>query len=266
MNALLTHRLTGRENAPPVILLNGGMMTMAAWEPVAAVLEKDFRVIRCDLRGQLLSPGEPEPSLEAHVQDVIALLDHLGVERVHLAGTSFGALVALRLAAFRPERAASVAVIAATDRITPDVWEGSVRVREAALEAAAGAGDGGRVLDLIFPVTYSPRYLQTFRTVLEAHRAQVAALPPIWFLGTARIVSALEDLDLTPLLPDVQAPALVVAGEEDRMFPPERSRALAAAIPGARLELVPGAPHGMVIERAGDVAAILRGFLAAQPA
>jgi pimeloyl-ACP methyl ester carboxylesterase len=266
MNGLLTHRLTGPGDAPPVVLLNGGMMTMAAWEPVVADLDKDFRVIRCDLRGQLFSPGEPEPSLEAHVQDVIALLDHLGVERVHLAGTSFGALVALRLASFRPERAASVAVIAATDRITPEVWEGSVAVREAALAAAAGAGDGGRVLDLIFPITYSPRYLQAFRTVLEAHRAQVAALPPIWFLGTARIVSALEDLDLTPLLPDIQAPALVVAGEEDRMFPPERSRALAAAIPGARLEIVPGASHGMVIERAGDVAALLRGFLAAQPA
>lgn len=262
---MITHRLTGPEHAPPVILLNGGLMTMAAWEPIAGVLSESFRVVRCDLRGQILSPGEPEPRIEAHVEDVIALLDHLGIERVHLAGTSFGALVALRLAAFRPERAASIAVIAATDLITPEVWEGSVHAREAALAAAAGAGDGGRVLDLILPVTYTPRYLEAFREVLAAHRARVAALPDIWFLGTARILSALEDLDLTPILPDIQAPALVIAGEEDRMFPPERSRALAAGIPGARLEILPGASHGMVIERPFDVAALLHGFLAALP-
>jgi pimeloyl-ACP methyl ester carboxylesterase len=238
---------------------------MAAWEPIAGALSESFRVVRCDLRGQILSPGEPEPRIEAHVEDVIALLDHLGIERVHLVGTSFGALVALRLAAFRPERAASISVIGATDRITPEVWEGSVRAREAALAAASGAGDGGRVLDLILPVTYTPRYLEAFREVLAAHRAQVAALPDVWFLGTARILSALEGLDLTSILPDIQAPALVVAGEEDRMFPPERSRALAAAIPGARLEILPGASHGMVIERPFEVAALLRDFLAAPP-
>ena len=265
MNPVLPHRLTGREDAPPVILLNGGLMTMAAWEPIAGRLGETFRVVRCDLRGQLLSPGEPEPRLEAHVEDVIALLDHLGIERIHLAGTSFGALVALRLAAFRPERAASLAVVAATDRITPEVWEGSVRAREAALEAAAGAGDGGRVLDYILPATYSERYLRSFREIIEAHRTQVAALPPIWFLGAARIFSALEGLDLTPVLPDIQSPALILAGEEDRMFPPERSRALAEAIPGARLEILPGASHGMVIERPFAVAAVLREFLAALP-
>jgi pimeloyl-ACP methyl ester carboxylesterase len=265
VNPLLTHRLTGPEDAPPVILLNGGLMTMAAWEPIAGVLSESFRVVRCDLRGQILSPSEPEPRIEAHVEDVITLLDHLGIERVHLAGTSFGALVALRLASFRPERAASVSVIAATDRITPEVWEGSVLAREAALAAAAGSGDGGRVLDYILPVTYTPRYLEAFREVLAAHRAQVAALPAVWFLGTARILSALEGLDLTPILPDIQAPTLVVAGEEDRMFPPERSRALAGAIPGARLEILPGASHGMVIERSFEVAALLRDFLAALP-
>ncbi len=121
------------------------------------------------------------------------------------------------------------------------------------------------MLDYILPATYSPRYLQAFREVLAAHRAQVAALPPIWFLGAARIFSSLEGLDLTPILPDVQAPTLIVAGEEDRMFPPERSRALAAAIPNARLEIVPGAPHGMVVERPFDVAALLHEFLAALP-
>ncbi|HKI01424.1 MAG TPA: alpha/beta hydrolase [Thermoanaerobaculia bacterium] len=258
---MIAHRLTGNPDAPPVLLLNGGLMTMGAWEPIAGRLEGDFHVLRCDFRGQILSPGEPEPSLEAHVADVIALLDGLGLERVHAAGTSFGALVALKLAALHPGRVVSVAAITATERITPAVWEGSVRAREAALEAAAG-GDGGRVLDHVIPVTYSPSYQEAWAEVLKVHRKQTALLPPIWFLGIARILSSLEGLDLTPDLARIQCPALIVAGEEDRMFPLEHSQALAAGISGARLEVVPGGSHGLVIEKPAWVAEILKDFLA----
>jgi 3-oxoadipate enol-lactonase len=261
---LLGHRVTGNpagSDTPPVILLNGGMMTMGAWEAVAAPLGEDFRVIRCDFRGQIFSPGEPEPNLEAHAADVIALLDELGVDRVHVAGTSFGGFVALKLAALHPGRVASVVVVAAAERITPGLWEGSVKTREAALAAAAGTGDGGRVLDFVLPATYSPAYLEANAGTLGAHRRQTALLPRIWFLGIAGILSALEGLDLTPDLPRIQCPALIVAGEEDRMFPLDHSQALAAGIPGARLAVVPGGSHGMVIERPGEVAGILREFL-----
>ncbi|HEY7214564.1 MAG TPA: alpha/beta hydrolase, partial [Thermoanaerobaculia bacterium] len=193
---LLAHRLTGNPDGPPLLFLNGGMMTISSWERIAAPLGDSYRIVRCDLRGQLLSPGEPAPSLDAHVADVIALLDFLGVDRVHAAGTSYGALVALRFAILHPERAASVIAIATTERITPEHWEGTVEVRAAALAAAAG-GDGGQVLDLIFPVTYSPEYLEANAAVLAAHRHQTSLLPPIWFRGLARILSSLEGLDLT---------------------------------------------------------------------
>lgn len=258
---LLGHRITGNPDGPPVILLNGGMMTMGAWEAIAVPLGEDFRVIRCDFRGQIFSPGTPEPRLEAHVADVIALLDSLGVDRAHVAGTSFGGFVAVKLAALHPDRVASIAIVAAGERITPDLWEGSAKTREAALAAAAGTGDGGRVLDYVLPATYSPAYLEANAEILGAHRRQTALLPRVWFLGIAGILSSLEGLDLTPDLPRIQCPALIVAGEEDRMFPLEHSQALASGIPGARLVVVPGGSHGMVIERPGEVAAILRDFL-----
>lgn len=262
MMKLLGHRITGNPDGPPVILLNGGMMTMGAWGLVAAPLGEDFRVIGCDFRGQIFSPGEPEPSLESHVADVIALLDSLNIDRVHVAGTSFGGFVALKLAALHPGRVASVTVLAAAERITPGLWEGSAKTREAALAAAAGTGDGGKVLDLVLPATYSPAYLEANAGTLGAHRRQTALLPRIWFLGIAGILSSLEGLDLTPDLPRIQCPVLIVAGEEDRMFPLEHSQTLAAGIPRARLTVLPGGSHGMVIERPGEVAEILREFLA----
>jgi pimeloyl-ACP methyl ester carboxylesterase len=260
MQSILSHRLTGNPEGPPVLLLNGSMMTMGAWEPVAAPLGETYQVIRCDFRGQLFSPGEAEPHLEAHVADVVALLDGLGLQRVHAGGTSFGALVALRLAILHPERVASLVAITAGPRVDADFWEGSLRVREAALEGAAG-GDGGKVLDLILPVTYSPEYLAANAELLAVHRRQTALLPAKWYRGIAAIISAIEGLDLTPDLPRIQCPALVLAGEEDQMFPLASARALAAGIPGARFEAVPGGSHAIVIEKPAEVARVLLGFL-----
>lgn len=255
---MLKYRIDGE--GEPILLLNGGMMTLTAWEPVAAVLAERFRVVRCDLRGQLQSPGVPEPNLEAHVRDLVELLDAIGIDRVHLAGTSYGGLLALRFASLHPERTASVSAITATGRITPEFWESTARCRELALEAAAG-GDGGLVLEYILPGTYTPEYLEKQGPALAFHRQWVAALPEIWFRGLAAMLSAVEGLDLTPHLSSIRCPALILAGELDTMFPPEQSRALAEAIPGARLEIVPGAPHGMVVENPGATARILLDFL-----
>lgn len=258
----LAYRVDGQGGqGEPVLLLNGGLMSIAAWEPIAAVLAERFQVVRCDLRGQLLSPGDPEPTVEAHVRDVVDLLDRLGLGRVHLAGTSYGSFVALRLAALHPERAASVAVIAGTDRVTDEVWEDSARLREVALEAAAG-GDGGRVLDALLPGTYTPEYLESQKAVLAFHRSWVAGMPAIWFQGFAAMLSSMEGLDLTPHLAAVRCPVLVISAELDKVFPPERSEALAAGIANARLEVVPGAPHGIVVERSDVITRLLLDFLA----
>jgi len=264
----LFHRVTGNPDGPPLLLLNGSMMTQGAWEPVAAPLGERYRVIRCDFRGQLFSPGEAEPRLEAHVADVAALLDALELPRVHVAGTSFGGLVAVELAALHPRRVASLAAITAADRVEPEFWEGSARVRDAALAAAAGGAgaDGGKVLDLILPATYSPEYLAANAELLGAHRRQTALLPAAWYRGIAAIISSLEGLDLTPYLARVECPTLVLAAERDGMFPLDRARALAAAIPGARFAVIPGGSHAIVIEKPEEVVRILLDFLATVPA
>jgi pimeloyl-ACP methyl ester carboxylesterase len=146
--AILTHKVWGTGTGDPILLLNGGMMTFQAWQPVAAGLESEFRLIGFDFRGMLLSPGAPPSTLDGHVADVVALLDHLQIGRVHAVGTSFGALVAILLAAHHPERVRSLAAITGTERVTEDVWQAAQSLREAARAAAAG-GDGGVLFDLL---------------------------------------------------------------------------------------------------------------------
>src|SRR3990167_6918619 len=113
----LAHRIEGQ--GPPVVLLNGGMMTFASWEPIAARLRERYQALRFDFRGQLLSPGEPPAELAGHADDVAALLDRVGWPSAHCVGTSFGALVAVELAARAPGSVRSLLLATAMDRTTP---------------------------------------------------------------------------------------------------------------------------------------------------
>lgn len=235
-------------------------MSIAAWDRIVGPLEASWQVVRCDFRGQLLSPGEPEPRLEAHVDDVIRLLDALGLEQVHVAGVSLGGLVGTLLAALHPGRVRSLAIITSTDRVTPAMWKETAEMRQIAREAADG-GDGGRVLDFLLPRTYTAEYLESQRAAMGFYRQWVAALPAVWFSGLAGILSALEGLDLNPHLGAIRCPTLILAAEGDRTFPPEHSKALAAGIRDARLEIVPGGCHGLIVEQAERVQQILLDFL-----
>jgi pimeloyl-ACP methyl ester carboxylesterase len=258
---VLAHRVSGQ--GPPLVLLNGGLMSMSAWDPVATVLEARHRVVRCDFRGQLLTPGPPPPTLDGHAADVLDLLDHLGLERVAVVGTSYGGLVAVKLAASRPERVSALAVLSATDQVPAGTEEAALADKlRWVCRTAAGGGDGGLVLDALAPSTFSPAWVEAEAGTYLHRRRQIAALPPAWFRNLEALLAALEGLDLRPDLARIRCPALVVGAELDRTFPVARSRALAAAVPGATLEVVPGAGHAVVVEAPARVAAVLETFLA----
>lgn len=256
MSAVLGHRVTGK--GEPLLLLNGALMSHAAWQPVAIPLEGSYKVVRCDFRGQLFSSGKPQPDLDAHLADVLRLLDHLQIGRVHLAGASFGSLIALKLATLHPRRVASITAITSTDWIDEKAWHELEVVRQACLEAAGG-GDGGKVSDLSLKM-FSADYLASHADDLALQRNWISMLPEDWFRGVAAILEAVQNLDLRPRLPEIRCPVLVVGADEDSVFPPEYSQALAAALPNARLEMVKSG-HSLVIEQPGRLAELLQGFL-----
>ncbi len=254
---VLGHLVEG--TGTPCLLLNGGLMSIRAWDPVAAGLVARHRVIRCDLRGQLLSPGPVPSTFDEHADEVVRLLDALGVDRVHVAGTSLGAFVGITLAARRADRVRSLVAMTATDRITADDWQEALPFREAARDAAAG-GDGGRVFDMLAPATFSDGYQARFAAELAQRRAVVASLPREWFVALNALLAPLEALDMRPAAARVSCPVLVVGGEHDRTFPLAHSHALCVAFPSARLHVVAGGAHGLVVEQPDDVVAILTQF------
>jgi len=258
MSDLLAHRVDG--DGEPLVLLNGGMMTIVAWDEIAIPLAARFRVVRCDFRGQLLSPGPAHADLAGHVADLIALLDALRIERANVVGTSFGAEVGLVLAAEHPARVRSLVAATAFDHAGSGMDALAQAVRDACRDAIAG-GDGGRMFDALLPATYSEAFRAANAAMLAARRARVAALPPSWFAGVDGILAAVQHCDLRPLLPHITCPTLVVVAGLDRTAPPARGRALAAAIPGARLVEVPDSAHALVIEHSRRFTDICLQFL-----
>jgi pimeloyl-ACP methyl ester carboxylesterase len=260
-SGVLAHRVDGE--GPPLLLLNGGMMSMGGWDTIAVSLRASYRVLRCDFRGQLLSPGSPPFDFREHADDLVEVLDATGTERAHVVGTSFGAEAGIVLAARFPGRMASLALVTATDLFTPLMKEGGDVLRAACRDALCG-GDRALVYDIMSESAFSPAWREANAGLLAARRNTVAFLPDAWFSGLDGLLASLEGLDLRPELARIACSTLVVSAELDLVMPLERSEALARSIFGAKTALVTGSGHALVVEKPEELLSLLERFLAAK--
>jgi 3-oxoadipate enol-lactonase len=239
-----------------VVLLNGIMMTTASWVFQTRVLSPLYRLVLHDFRGQLqnLMPGPF--TLQQHVEDLVELLDREGIERAHLIGTSYGGEVGMLFALEHPERIQSLAVIACASHVEPplrasiEVWRDTARSAPETL------------YDVTAPYNFSPGILT--ETFMEAGRKRLRSHPPEFFTAFADLCDAFLTLDLTGRLPELTAPTLVIAAEQDRLKPLHYSETIASRIPNARLEVIPEAGHAVFLECATQVNELLLEWLAQQ--
>lgn len=240
----------------PLALLSGILMSVGSWAPFLPPLVARYRCVLHDMRGQLLS-GKPEGdvSLDQHVEDFRALLDHLGVESCHVLGTSYGGEVGMLFAARYPERVRSLVVVASVAHVEPLLREQTDAWAEAALDGP------GRLYDVMLPDTFSPAFLERNPGLAEAGAQRLARLPAEFFAAFAKLVRAFQALDARAELSRISCPTLVVSAGDDTLKPPSYGRQIAGAIPGARFALVPGAGHAVILEKPDDVAGLVLDFL-----
>jgi pimeloyl-ACP methyl ester carboxylesterase len=243
---MIYHTVDGQ--GPPLLLLNGIAMTAASWGPVAAPLAEGFTVIRCDLRGQLMSPGPPPADVGLHVGDVIELLDDLGFDSVNVLATSFGGAVGALLAARFPNRVRSLVTVASADGFT-DVMADEVARWRAGVVGSLEGGDRGLLSDVLEPVVYSKAWVAAHREDLAIRRQQIAALPRQWFEDLIGLLDSAESFSLANELASIRCPTLVIAAELDGFIPLDRCRGFADAIPGAEFRIIEGAGHAVVVEQ-----------------
>jgi Predicted hydrolases or acyltransferases (alpha/beta hydrolase superfamily) len=242
-----------------VVFLNGIAMSIAHWASFAAELSDRYRVLSHDFRGQLLS-GRPEGrySLQDHVEDLKALMDHLGIRKAHVAGISYGAAVALLFALSYPEAASSLVVMDGARSIDPLLRASVVGWREAAL-----AGPRAFYRNLI-PWTYSSSFIASHEEFFDQREGAIASFPRDYFTSFAALCDAFLGLDVEGRIDRITCPALVLYGERDLLVPGHAQR-LAAAIPNSRLEVVPGAGHASAVEQPETMARSIARFLDALP-
>lgn len=257
-NFTLFHQCDGA--GEPLILLNGIAMSAASWEVVARPLARHYRVIRCDFRGQLMTPSPPPIGVFEHADDVVAVLDDLGVASVHVVGTSFGGVVGTLVAARHPGRVRSLTTIASADGFDEEMAGEIERWRQGCVDALEGL-DRGHLSDILEPVVYSPAWVAAHQAERAQRREQIAALPDTWFEGLIGLLDSAHSLRLRDELQSVRCPTMVVAAELDSFVPLERARGLAEAIDGASFTVIDGAGHAVVVERPRRVVDLCLEFL-----
>ncbi len=250
----LYYELHGPENADVLVLSNGILMSTASWAYQLPVFKRFLRVLLYDCRGMWQSQHPAGPySMEQHADDLAALLDGLGIEQAHIAGISYGGEISLAFALRHPRRTRSLVVSSAVASA-----DAEIRARTAAWSQAAEAGDPEALFQVTAPLNFSPAWAAANQPLLAAARARYAALDLAAF---RQLMGAFERLDLAERLPEIQAPALVLVGEQDQLKTPSYARAIARGIPAAEFAILPGAGHAVSWEQPGAFNSLVLGFV-----
>jgi 3-oxoadipate enol-lactonase len=227
-----------RGQGDPLVLLHPVGLDHSFWPGLIERCAATRRVLALDLPGHGRSPAASEATMTAYVEAVKQTLDTLAIEKATLLGLSFGGMIAQELAIRFPDRVSRLIACACGARIPPEA-------REAVAVRGKAALDGG--MSAVVDTTLQRWFTASFMddpAVAKVRARLLADDPGQWNAGW-RVIASHDALDR---LPQLAIPTLVVAGEVDLGTSVPAARAIAEAVPGARLVVVPGAPHMLQIE------------------
>jgi 3-oxoadipate enol-lactonase len=230
----MCYQLDGPEGAPVVMFSNSLMSNYAMWEPQMPALTERFRVLRYDTRGHGGSDTPPGPyDFDLLASDAVALLDALGIERVHFVGLSMGGMIGQMLGAKYPERLLSLVICDSSSNMNAkEIWDGRIAMAEK---------DG--LEQMVEPTVerwFTPAFVAGGSKDLDAIRDMIRTTGLEGYLANAR---ALRDMNLTGLLAEITVPVLIIVGEDDPATPPEQSRVIHQNIPDSILVILKDAAH-----------------------
>ena len=232
-------------NHPPLILIHGAGGSRLHWPTEIRRMESEL-VYSLDLPGHGQSPGEGESTIGGYSKHVCDWMYALDIERAVLVGHSMGGAISLKIALDIQDRAAGLVLVGTGGRL---------RVHPVILELTANPKKLSEAVDLVNSYAFSP---QAPPRMVELARAQLAETRPEVLHGDFK---ACDAFDVLKRLGEISVPTQVICGDDDKLTPVKYSYFMLEAIPGACIETVEGAGHMVMLEKAQDVAAILKRFL-----
>ncbi|MDP2826234.1 MAG: 3-oxoadipate enol-lactonase [Sulfuritalea sp.] len=229
-------------SGPWVMLSHSLSCDLTMWDEIAVSLAPTFTVLRYDTRGHgQTSAPQGAYSFTQLTADVTGLLDALNIERTHFIGLSMGGMIGQHLALAVPQRLNKLVIASSTSRIPPEagpLWDERIAIVRA--QGCAGLVEGtlGR--------WFTPGFRAAQPDAMQRIGKLIAATPPAGYIGCA---GAIRALDIAARIGAIAAPTLVIVGADDPGTPPAMSEVIAAAIPGARLEIIPSASHLSCVEQ-----------------
>lgn len=238
-----------------LVFLHGFPFDGSSWDPQRDFFS-DYSLITPDLRGHGAGPRDHAPWFTHHfVEDLRSLLDARAVSRAVICGISMGGYIALHFAQKYPERVK--ALVLCDTQAGPDSNEAKDKRYATVQKIFAGGIEA-------FAEDFSRSVLseETLRVRPEVQRKVAAMIRANTAADAAQVVATLAARrDATPFLAEIRMPTLVVAGEQDKTIPVEKSRELAGAIAGAELRIISGAGHLPNLEQSDAFNRVLAEFL-----
>ncbi|WP_030057241.1 MULTISPECIES: alpha/beta fold hydrolase [Streptomyces] len=244
---ILSHDVSG--SGPTVVLLHSAVCDRRMWDAQwQRLVDAGYRAVRCDFRGFGDSPLADAPYSDAG--DVLALLDHLGIESAALVGSSHGGRIALTVAALRPEAVTALALLCpGRPGHQPSDTLRAFGARE---DALIEAGDIAAAVDLNVETWLGPEADDATRASVRQMQRHAFDVQAEATVGPDR-----EDVDLSL----VAAPTLAVGGAHDVPDFREIAAELPALLPNARHLELPWAGHLPSLERPEETTALVLEFL-----
>ncbi len=234
-----------QQGRPPLILIHGAGGSRLTW-PAELRRLPDWPVYALDLPGHGRSPGAGADRIAGYSERVLSWMDALGLPQAVWLGHSMGGGVALHAALNAPQRVAALVLVGTGGRL---------RVHPDFLAKAADPATCAQAVQAVIHWSFAPG---APAAAVERAQEHMLATPPDVLHAD---FLACDRFDVLDRLAEVEAPALVLCGAEDRMTPPKYSRFLAERIPAARLVIIEGAGHMVMLEKPGQVAQAVQEFL-----
>jgi 3-oxoadipate enol-lactonase len=244
----------------PVILLHGLTFDRRMWEHQVEALSRCYRAVTIDLRGHGLSASpDMEYDLDTMTEDVYQAMREMSIAQAHVVGLSMGGMIGMRLALDHPDVARSLVLLDTSAEPEP-------ADRASAYEAMAHVlreQGPGSVADGVMSLLFSSSFLLGQPDKAKRERERLLQVDRIGVSNATCAVTRRKDI--SDRIHEIRVPTLVIVGELDAATPVERSQAIQAAIPGSRLEVVPGAGHMTPIEKPEEVSQLIVEFLSSVP-